>query len=255
MAVFIQTQAKTLYEMTALVTVVIFFKKENRWSSLQFSHSVTSNSLRPHGLQHPRLPCPSPTLGACSNSCPLNRWCHPTISSSVIPFSCLQSFPASGSFLMSQILASGGQSIGALASVLPMNSGLISFRTDWFDLLADQGTLRSLLQHHSSKASILWRSAFFIVQLSHPYVTTGKTIALSRWNTFGKVMSLLFSMLSRFVIAFLLRSKCLNFMAAVTICSDFRAQENKICHCFHCFPIYLPWGGGTRCHDLSFLNV
>ena len=224
MAVFIQTQAKTLYEMTALVTAVIFFKKEKRWSSLQFSHSVTSNSLRPHGLQHPRLPCPSPTLGACSNSCPLNRWCHPTISSSVIPFSCLQSFPASGSFLMSQILASGGQSIGALASVLPMNSGLISFRTDWFDLLADQGTLRSLLQHHSSKASILWRSAFFIVQLSHPYVTTGKTIALSRWNTFGKVMSLLFSMLSRFVIAFLLRSKCLNFMAAVTICSDFRAQ-------------------------------
>ena len=79
---------------------------------------------------------------------------------------------------MSQILASGGQSIGALASVLPMNSGLISFRTDWFDLLADQGTLRSLLQHHSSKASILWRSAFFIVQLSHPYVTTGKTIRL-----------------------------------------------------------------------------
>ena len=110
---------------------------------------------------------------------------------------------------MSQILASGGQSIGALASVLPMNSGLISFRIDWLDLLAIQGILKSLLQHHSSKASILWHSAFFIVQLSHPYVTTGKTIALSRRNTFDKVMSLLFSMLYRFVIAFLLRGKCL----------------------------------------------
>ena len=141
---------------------------------------------------------------------------------------------------MSQILASGGQSIGALASVLPMNSGLISFRTDWFDLLADQGTLRSLLQHHSSKASILWRSAFFIVQLSHPYVTTGKTIALTIQTFAGKVMSLLFNKLSRLVIAFLPRSKCLNFMAAITICSDFGAQENKVCHCFHCFPIYLP---------------
>ena len=134
-----------------------------------------SHSLRPHGLQHTRPPCPSPTPGVYPNSCPLSWWCHPTISSSVIPFStCLQSFPASGSFQMSQFFSSGGQSIGvsALASVLPMNTpGMISFRMDWLDLLAIQGTLKSLLQHHSSKASILQRSAFFIVQLSHDQKT------------------------------------------------------------------------------------
>ena len=118
--------------------------------------------------------------------------------------------------------------------------GLISFRTDWLDVLAVQGTLKSLLQHYSSDASILQRSAFFMVQLSHPYLTTRKIIALTRQTFFSKVMSLLFSVLSRLVIAFLPRSKCLNFMAAVTICSDFEAQENKVCHCFHCFPIYLP---------------
>ena len=119
--------------------------------------------------------------------------------------------------------------------------GLICFRMEWLDLLAVQGTLKSLLQHHSSKASILLSSAFFIVQPSHPYMTTGKTIALTRRTFVGKVMSLLFNMLSRLVIAFLPRSKCLlNFMAAVTICSDFGAQKNKVCHCFHCFPIYLP---------------
>ena len=126
-------------------------------------------------------------------------------------------------------------------SISPYNeySGLISFRIDWFDFLAIL-PLKSLLQHHSSKASILWHSAFFMVQLSHPYMTTGKTIALTRWTFAGKVMSLLFNMLSRLVIAFLPRSRHLNFMAAVTICSDFGAQENKISHCFHCFPIYLP---------------
>ena len=119
-------------------------------------------------------------------------------------------------------------------------SGLISFRFDWLDLLAVQTTLKSLLQNHSSKASILWRSAFLTVQFSNPYVTTGKTIPLTGWTFVGKVMSLLFNMLSRLVIAFLPRSKCLNFMAAVTICSDFGGQENKASHCFHCFPIYLP---------------
>ena len=108
--------------------------------------------------------------------------------------------------------------------------GLISFRMDWLDLLAVQGTLKSLLQHHSTNASVL-RSAFFTVQLSHPYMTTGKTIALTRQTFVSKVMSLLLNMLSRLVIAFLPRSKSLNFMAAVTICSDFGAQENKICHC------------------------
>ena len=117
---------------------------------------------------------------------------------------------------------------------------LISFRMDWLDLLAVQGTLKSLLQHHSSKASILRHSAFFTVQLSHPYMTTGKTIALTRQTFVGKVMSLFLNMLSRLVITFLPRSKRLNFMAAVTVCSDFRAPKNKVSHCFHCFPIYFP---------------
>ena len=136
---------------------------------------------------------------------------HPTISSSVVPFSSrLQSFPASGSFPMSQFFASGGQSIGASASasILPLTiQDWISFRIDCLDLLAIQGTLKNLLQHHSSKASILWHSDFFIVQLSHPYMTTGNTIALTRQTFVGKVMSLLFNMLSRLVIAFLPRSK------------------------------------------------
>ena len=120
-------------------------------------------------------------------------------------------------------------------------SGLIFFRIDWFYLLAVQVTLGSLLQNHTSKASVLWCSAALMVLLSHPYMTTGKTITLTIRTFVGKVMSLLFNMLFRFVIAFLPRSKCLNFMAAVTICSDFGAQENEVCHCFHCFPIYLPW--------------
>ena len=127
--------------------------------SFQFTYSVMSNTLWPHGLQHSRLPCPSATPRAYSNSGPSSRWCHPTISSSDVLFSsCLQSFPASGSFPMSQFFASGGQSIGVSvsASVLPMNTRTDSFRIDWFDLLAVQGTLKSLLQHHSSKASILW---------------------------------------------------------------------------------------------------
>ena len=127
-------------------------------------------------------------------------------------------------------------------SISPSNeySGLISFRMDCLDLLAVQGTLKSLLQHHSSKASSLQRSAFFIVQLSHPYMTTGKTIDLSRWTIVYKVMSLLCNILSRLVITFLPRSKRLliscNFMAAVTNCSDFGDPQHKVCHCF---PIYL----------------
>ena len=125
-------------------------------------------------------------------------------------------------------------------SISPSNEhpGLISFRMDWLDLLAIQGTRKSLLQHHSSKASILQHSAFFIVQLSHLYMTTGKTIALTLRTFVDKVMSLLFNMLSRLVITFLQRSKCLNFMVAITICSDFGAPKNEVRHCFHCFPIY-----------------
>ena len=141
-------------------------------------------------------------------------------------------------------------------SISPSNSGLISFRMDRFDLLAGQGTLKSLLQHHSSKASILWCSVFFIVQLLHPYMTTWKTIALTRQTFVGKVMFLLFNMLFRLIIAFLQRSKChliswLQSPSAVIL----ELPQNKVSHCFHCFPIYLPWSDGTGCHDLHFLNV
>ena len=127
-------------------------------------------------------------------------------------------------------------------SIIPSKEipGLISFRTDWLDLLAVQGTLKSLLQHHSSKASILWHSAFFTVQLSPPYMTTGKTMALPRQTFVGKVMSLLFNMLSRLVIAFLPRRKhCL--ISWLQSPSEVNLEPPKIgCHCFHCFPIYLP---------------
>ena len=135
-------------------------------SSVQISHSVMSNCLQCHEPQHIRPPWLSPTPAVHPNPCPLSRWCHPTISSSVIPFSsCPRSFPASGSFPMSQLFAWGGQSISFSFNISPSSEhpGLISFRMDWLDLLTVQGTLKSLLQHHSSKASILRRSAFFTV--------------------------------------------------------------------------------------------
>ena len=157
----------------------------------------------------------------------------------------LQSFPVSGSFQMSWFFASGGQSIGVSAfNISPSNeySRLISFRMDWLDLLAVQGILKSLLQHHSSKASTLQCSAFFIVQLSHPYMATGKTTPLTRWTFADRVMSLIFNMLSRLVITFLPRNQHLltSWLQSPTICSDFGAPQNKVCHCFYCFPIYLP---------------
>ena len=160
---------------------------------LLFSHSVMSDSANPWTAAH-RIPCPSPTPRAGSNSCPLSQWCLPTISSSVVPFSYLLSFPASEFFPVSQFFASGGQSIGALASasVLAMNI------QDWFPLgwtglisLLSKGLFRSLLQHHSSKASVLRCSVFFMVQLSHSYMTTGKKyIALTIQSFVSKVMSL-----------------------------------------------------------------
>ena len=158
-------------------------------SSVQFSCSVVSNFLRPHEPQQARPPCTSPTPGVYPNPCPLSQWCLPTISSSVVPFSCLQSLPASGSFPVSQFFTSGGQSRSFSFSISPSNkySGLISFRMDWLDLLAVQGTLKCLVQYHNSKASILLHSAFFIVQLSHPYKTAGKTIALTRWTFVSNV--------------------------------------------------------------------
>ena len=159
------------------------YKEQKTVERTQFSRSVMSDSLQPRGLQHIRLPCPSPAPGACSNSFPSSQWCHPTISSSVVPFSsCLQSFPASRSFQKQEsVICFRWPKYWSFSfSISPPNeySRLISFRMDWLCLLAVQGTFKSLPQHHSSKASILRRSDFFTVQLSHPYMTTGKTITI-----------------------------------------------------------------------------
>ena len=168
-----------------------------------------SDSLRPHESQHTRPPCPSPTPRVYPNSCPSSRWCHPAISSSVIPSSsCLQSFPESGSFPMSQLFTWGGQSIGvsASASVLPINIQDWS-PLGWTGWIFSQS--EGLSRVFSNTTVQKQCSAFFMVQLSHPYTTSGKTIALTRWTFVGKVMSLLFNMLSRLVITFLPKSKCL----------------------------------------------
>ena len=205
--------------------------------------------LQPLGLQHTKHP-----LGVCSSSFPLSRWCHLSISSSAAPFSfCLQTFPASG-FNESalQIKWPKYWSFSFCISLSNEYSKLISFRIDWFDL-AVQGTLKSLLWHHNSKALILWHSSFFMVQPSHLYMTAGETTALTLWTFAGKVMSLLFNMVFRLVIPFFPRSKCL----LISWLQSFfwGARKKKICHCFHLFRFYLPWRDGTRCHDLSFLNV
>ena len=171
-----------------------------------------SDSLRPHGLQHTRPPCLSPTPRVYWNSCQLSRWGHPTISSSV------SRSPPALNLSQHQGLILSNESVLCIRwpkhrsfsfSISPSYeySGLIIFRMDWLDLLAIQGTLKSFLQHHSSKASILWHSAFFIVQDLHSYTITGKTIVLTRQIFVGKVMSLL----SRLVITFLPRSKHLFF--------------------------------------------
>ena len=199
----------------------------NQISSVQFSCSVVSNSLQPHGLQHARLPCPSiPRI--YSNSCPLSQWCHLIISSSVIPFSShLQSFPASGSFPTSQFFESGGQNIGvsASASDLPMTI------QDWFPLgwtgwISFLSKRLSRVFSNTTGQKIPEHSDFFIVHLSYPYMTTGKTIALTRQTFVSKVMPLFFNILFRLVITFLPRCKDLNLMAAVTICSDFGVPKD-----------------------------
>ena len=207
----------TVYRLNKQVEIlksVRCSKSQYTWrKSVQFSLSVMSHSLQPHESQHIRPPCPSPTPEPYSNSCSFNRWCHPTNSPSVIPFSCPQSFPSIKVFSNESALHIRWPKHSSFSfSISPCNeySGLISFRMDCLDLLAVQGTLKSLLQHHSSKASIIWCSAFFTVQLSHPYMTTRKTIALTRQNFIDNVMSLLFNMLSRLVIAFIPRSKCLS---------------------------------------------
>ena len=202
-----------------------------------------SGSFQPHGLKHARLPYPPLSPGVCSNSCPLSWWCYLTTSSSAALFSfCLQSFSASGSFSMSWFFASCGHSIGASASASVL---LVSIQ-GWFPLgltglisLLSKGLSRVFLQHHNSKAPNLWRSAFFMVQRSLLYMTTGKTIALTIWTFIGKMMCLLFNMLSRFLTAFKKQASS-NPMATVTICSDTGVQEKKMCHCFCFFPFYFP---------------
>ena len=188
-----------------VLTTQLFWCFKTGLSSIQFSHSVVSDCLWPHEWQHARPPCPSPTPGAYSNSCPSSRWCHPAISSSVAPFSSSPlSLPASGSFPVSQLFTWGGQSIGvsASASVLPMNP------KDWSPLgWTGWISLQSKGLSRVFSNTTVQKHQFFTVQLSHPYMTTGKTIALTRRTFVGKVMSLFFNMLSRLVITLLPRSK------------------------------------------------
>ena len=158
--------------------------------SVQFSCSVVSDSLWPNGLQHARPPCPSPTPGVYANSCPLSRWCHPTISSSIVPFSsCLQSFPASGSFQKSQFFASGSQSIGVSAStsVLQMNIQDWSLGCTGWISLQYKGLSRVFSSTTHLKALILWHSAFFMVQLSHPYLTARRNHSFWCWRRLLRV--------------------------------------------------------------------
>ena len=189
-----------------LSLVVLFFPhnlcSRLQFSSVQFSRSVVSDSLRPHESQHTRPPCPSPTPGVHSNSCPSSWWCHPAVSSSVVPFcSCPQSLPASVFSNESTLRMRWPKYWNFSFTISPSKEhpGLISFRMDWLDLLTVQETLKSLLQHHSSKASIFQHLTFLVVQLLYPYMTTGKTKPLTRQTFVGKVMSLLFNMLSRVV--------------------------------------------------------
>ena len=218
-----------------------------------------SDSLRPHEPQHARSPSPSPTPRVYSNMSiksvmPSSHFilCHPLL---LLP----SIIPSITVFSHESALHIRWPKFWSFSfSINPSNEhpGLVSFRMDWLDFLAVQETLKSLLQHHSSNASILLHSAFFVVQLSHPYMTTGKTIVLTRRTFVDKVMSLLFNMLSRWVITFLPRSQRLliSWLQSPSAVS-FGAQKNKFSHCFHCFRIYVPWSDGTGCHDLSFLNV
>jgi len=225
-------------------------------------------TLWPHESQHARPPCPSPTPGVYPNLGPLTRWCHPAISSSVIPFSSWsQSLPASGSFSMSQLFPE-------VANVLEFQlqhesfqwTPRLIFRMDWLDLLAVQGTLKSLLQHHSSKALSffwinLWHSAFFTVQLSHPYMTTTKTRVLTRHTFVGKVMSRLFNMLSSLVITFLPRSKHLLIswlqLPSAVILGPRKIKPDTVSTVSLLFPMkwwdQMPWSLFSECWALSQL--
>ena len=191
--------------------------------------------------------------GAYSNSYPSSQWCHSSTLSSIVPFpSCLQLSHHQGLYqwVSSTHQVAKYRSFSFSISSSNEYSGLISFKTDWLDLHEVQGTLKSL-------SSNLYCSAFFIVQLSHPCMTTRKTIALARRTIVGKVMILLFNILSRLVITFIPRFKCLLISCLKSISAVILElpPPNKIHHCFYCFHIYLPWSVGTRCHDLNFLNV
>ena len=200
------------------------------------------DSLRPHGLQHARLPCPSHLSEFAQSHV---HWVgdaiqpsHLLLPPSPLAFSLSQ---LQGLFLWVCSLHQVAKLWSFSCSIRPYieYSGLISFRIDWFALFAVQGTLKGLLQHHGSKASFLWCSAFFMVQLSHPYVTTGNTIVLTIRTFVSKGISLLLICFLGLSLLFF-QGVSFNFMAAVTICSDFGAQGNKVCHCFHHFPIYFP---------------
>ena len=215
------------------------------------------DSLWPHWLQHASLPCPSPSPGACSNSCSLSWWCHPTISSSVIPFSyCLQSFPDQGLF---QWVSSLHQ-VAKVLVLQPQHQSLQwRFRKWRFHLgmngwisLQSKGLSRvfsnTIVQNHQFLGAqpSLWSNTYICTWL-------GNTITVTRQTFVSEVICLFLNMPSRFVIAFLPRSKhVLISWLQVTICNDFGVQENKGCHYFHCFSIYLPWSDGTGCHDLRF---
>ena len=213
------------------------------FSSVQFSRSVMYGSLRPRELQHARPPCPSPILEFTQSHVHL-------VGDAIQPSHPLSSpsppapNPSQHEGLLNEsalcIRWSKYWSFSFNINLINEHTGLISFRMDWLDLLAFQGTLKRLLQHHSSKASTLQRSIFFTVQLSHPYMTTGKTSALTRWTFVDKIMSLLFDMLSGWSYFSSKEQASFNFMVAITICCDFGAQKNKVSHCFHSFPIYLP---------------
>ena len=226
-----------------------------QFSSVQFSHSVVSDSLRPHELLHIRPPCPSLTLGVYSNSCPSSRWCHPAISSSVIPFSCPKIPPSIRVFYNESTLPMRWPKYWSFSfSICPSNEylGLISFRIDWFDLLAVQGPSRvsPAPQFKSINSSVLCFPFSPTLTSIHDH---WKTIALTTWTFVSKVISLLFNMLSRFVIVFLQRSKHLLILwlqspSAVIL------EPNKIKFLTVSIFPHLPWSDGTRCNNPCFFN-
>ena len=247
-------QHKTQIKQIMCVDISTKLNRNN--FSVQFSHWVVSNSLGPHGSAAHQA---SLSITNSRRLLKLMPIISVMTSNHLILYHTLllppSVFPNIRVFSSESVLHIRWPKYWSFSfSISPSNeySGLISLRIDWLDLLAVQGTLRSLLQHHSSNASILRCLAFFIVQLSHPYMTTGKTIALTRWTFVGKVMSLLFNMLSRLVIAFLTKSRHLNFMAAVTICSDFGDQKNKV---GQCSSICFPWNYVTGCHDFCLDRI